>query len=212
MHLILVRHGNTFAPTDKVVWVGARTDLPLVDTGIHQAEAVAALLHQGLPAPSRIYTGPLKRTVQTASIIAERLALSMDAIIVTSALREIDYGSWEGRSNDEIRSEVGDSAIDGWQRDSIWPNGFGWSPTEEDIIRSWACLIGTIERDNPANALVVVVSSNGIFRLVAKSLGIPARDAKMATGATAKLSLTQGHLDVINWNEEPRKRQVELDL
>ncbi len=29
MLLLLARHGNTFNKGDKVVWVGAQTDLPL---------------------------------------------------------------------------------------------------------------------------------------------------------------------------------------
>ena len=36
--LILARHGNTFAPTDKPFWVGARSDLSLVEKGLAQAQ------------------------------------------------------------------------------------------------------------------------------------------------------------------------------
>jgi probable phosphoglycerate mutase len=38
MQLILSRHGNTFSPQDAVVWVGAKQDLPLVDSGVLQAK------------------------------------------------------------------------------------------------------------------------------------------------------------------------------
>ena len=40
MLLLLARHGNTFEPSDKVVWVGARTDLPLTSMGREQAAAL----------------------------------------------------------------------------------------------------------------------------------------------------------------------------
>ena len=33
IELLLVRHGNTFAPGDRVVWVGKGQDLPLVESG-----------------------------------------------------------------------------------------------------------------------------------------------------------------------------------
>lgn len=205
MEIILVRHGNTFAPTDKVVWAGARTDLSLVEKGRHQAALVATALKERPSSPAKIYTGPLKRTLETAEIIAEACSLPSEAIVKSNALREIYYGSWEGRSNDEIRSEVGDAAIDGWQQDSIWPRGFGWSPDEVEIISSWASLIFGIERDNPPDATGVIVSSNGIFRVIAKTLGIPARNAKMATGAMATLRLNGGRLDLVNWNVDPTR-------
>ena len=37
MRLILSRHGNTFSPGEKAVWVGRRSDLPLVEEGRRQA-------------------------------------------------------------------------------------------------------------------------------------------------------------------------------
>ena len=42
MLLLLARHGNTFDKGDKVVWVGARTDLPLTAKGREQARALGA--------------------------------------------------------------------------------------------------------------------------------------------------------------------------
>ena len=42
MLLLLARHGNTFEKGDKVVWVGARTDIPLTAKGRDQAAALAA--------------------------------------------------------------------------------------------------------------------------------------------------------------------------
>lgn len=205
MRLILARHGNTFGPGDAVVWVGARTDLPLVEKGRAQAEAVAdGLLAAGL-APTRIWAGPLKRTAETAAIVATRCGLAADAVTVAEELREIDYGTWEGRSNDEIRAEVGDEPIDGWQKRSIWPDGFGWRPSEADIRANWDRLVATIVETVPADATVLIVSSNGIFRLVARALGLSPSDAKMNTGALAALELDGGDLRVLAWNVDPAR-------
>ena len=59
--LLLGRHGNTFAPTDKVVWVGAHNDLPLVESGLKQAHTLADALQENAVIPQAIYCGPLKQ-------------------------------------------------------------------------------------------------------------------------------------------------------
>ena len=203
VQLVLARHGNTFAPGDKVVWVGARSDLPLVEKGLQQAAAVAAGLAAAGLAPSRLYAGPLKRTRETASIVASAFGLGDAACIISEDLREIDYGRWEARSNDEIRAEVGNAAIDDWQQRSIWPEGFGWQPGEAAVLAGWNRLIERIRTENAADAVVLVVSSNGIFRLVAKALGLPAAAAKMGTGTIARLRLDADSLTVVDWNLDP---------
>ncbi|MFG1230447.1 histidine phosphatase family protein [Xanthobacter wiegelii] len=205
MQLILARHGNTFGPGDEVVWVGARTDLPLVEKGIQQAEAVAAGLKAAGLVPARIYAGPLKRTAQTARIVAEACGLPDEAVITAEELREIDYGSWEARSNDEIRAEVGDTPIDAWQKQSVWPEGFGWTPGEADVLAAWNRLVDIIRRDNAEDATILVVSSNGVYRLVAKMLGLPAAEAKMGTGTVSRLVIDAEGERIAGWNLDPAR-------
>lgn len=205
MHLILVRHGNTFGPADKVVWVGARTDLDLVEKGREQAAAVAAGLARAGLRPSRIYAGPLRRTRQTAEIISADQGLEASQIVISDDLREIDYGSWEARSNDEIRAEVGDQVIEDWQKRSIWPDGFGWQPDEAGVITRWKRLLVRVRNENEGDSVVLVVSSNGIFRLVAKSLGLSPTEAKMNTGAVAHLIGDGFGFSVKAWNVAPEE-------
>lgn len=213
MQLILARHGNTFNPGDKVVWVGARTDLPLVEKGLRQAEAIAAGLKAALLVPSCIYAGPLKRTAQTARIVATACGLPSDAIVTSEELREIDYGTWEARSNDEIREEVGDDPLDGWQKESVWPNDFGWLPGESEVVAAWTRLLDTIRRDNAPDAVVLIVSSNGILRLIAKMLGLPAAEAKMGTGTVSRLIIDENGIRPVEWGIDPTMKRIEsIDL
>ncbi|MDR3518278.1 MAG: histidine phosphatase family protein [Azospirillaceae bacterium] len=204
MQLILSRHGNTFAAGDKVVWVGARSDNPLVESGRHQAWALGDALVRNQLVPSRIYAGPLRRTRQTAQIMAQTIGLDSAAVDSADELKEIDYGLWEGKSNDEIRQDCGDLAIDDWQQRSVWPTGYGWLPDEAEVIEHWNRLITRIRAENPRDSTIALVSSNGIFRIVAKTLGIGPGAAKMATGALSLLSeTTDGRLTVTRWNQAP---------
>ena len=56
MKLIIARHGNTFDPKDKVVWVGSRNDLPLVSKGVAQAHNLAKDLKNRELLPSKIFS------------------------------------------------------------------------------------------------------------------------------------------------------------
>ncbi|SNY92720.1 probable phosphoglycerate mutase [Cohaesibacter sp. ES.047] len=182
MKVILVRHGNTFGPEDKVVWVGARSDLDLVEKGKEQAAAVGEALKQSGLKPSVICCGPLKRTIQTTDIASKHAGWSDVPIEITDALKEIDYGDWEGKSNEDIRAEFGDAAIDAWQKDSVWPEGLGWLPGAEVIQSNWNAMMVSIEGRYGLDAVAVIVTSNGILRLVAPRYGISASDAKVGTG------------------------------
>src|ERR1700753_2818491 len=95
--LILARHGNTFNPEDVPVWVGARSDLPLVAKGLAQAAALAEALRKAEIVPAAMIAGPLQRTRRTAEIVAETLKIPAHAIRIDPRLREIDYGAWEGK-------------------------------------------------------------------------------------------------------------------
>lgn len=203
MRIFLVRHGNTFGPGDKVVWVGARTDLDLTPEGREQAAAVGKALEYLGAKPGALYFGPLKRTVQSAEEINARFGLTSGQRHVCEELREIDYGIWEGRSNDEIRADYGSEPIDGWQKRNVWPDGFDWSPSLDQIKANWAGLMERVVAGRDGGD-AVVVSSNGIFKLVAEELGIPKENAKMATGSISVLNVSEtGEISVEIWSRRP---------
>jgi broad specificity phosphatase PhoE len=204
LKILLARHGNTFGPDDKVVWAGARTDLPLVAFGHQQAERLGqAIAAMGVQL-DHIYAGPLLRTKETASGIAAVLGLDPDRVSIVDTLREIDYGLWEGRSNDEIKAEYGSTEIDDWQKRSIWPQDYGWSPDEAGILANWDALVQRITTEGDNESASLVVSSNGIFRIVAKGLGLAAEDAKMGTGCLSQLSVSNGKFSIDFWNRAPK--------
>lgn len=108
--LVLVRHGES-------TWVAegrfqGRQDPPLSELGRRQAALVAQRLDQrdertSLPIPAGppvgIWHSPLVRAVETARIIAERQATTID-LHANDGLTEIAQGEWEGKHQSEVRS------------------------------------------------------------------------------------------------------------
>lgn len=203
MRLILVRHGNTFGPGDKVVWCGARTDLALVEKGHEQAQAVGAILADAAIAPVSIICGPLIRTRQTAAAIADKTGFEAARVTIDERLREVDYGSWEGRSNDEIREEFGDEDLTRWQTDGIRPENRGWSPDEDTIRDNWNALVAEAQETCGDKDDIVVVSSNGFFRFAGLAMGADHDKTKMATGALSLVEVTGGGYRIMFWNRRP---------
>ena len=87
--LLLVRHGETDWNADGRLQ--GQTDRPLSDFGRRQAQQLAEeLADEELEA---IYSSDLARARETAEIVGERVGL---AVALDPALREKDWGTWEG--------------------------------------------------------------------------------------------------------------------
>src|SRR5262245_8217779 len=144
MQLILARHGNTFDPGDRPVWVGARTDLPLVAKGRDQAIKLGQALKAADLVPRRVLAGPLRRTRETASLALAASGATVDTIDIDDRLREIDYGLWEGKSSDEIRLMGGGVDLEAWEREGRWPLDAGWPSSSEQYTRKFLGLVDSV--------------------------------------------------------------------
>lgn len=98
----LIRHGASVAPSG--VAIGA-TDPPLSDLGREQARQLTDRLHDR--PLSAVWASDLLRARDTAELIAEPHRLRVQT---TAALREIDFGSWEGRFLGDLWQEDPEAA------------------------------------------------------------------------------------------------------
>lgn len=94
--LFLVRHGET--EWNRLRRIQGRTDIPLNDTGRRQARATGRLLRRRRW--DAVYSSPLNRAFETASIIADEVGLGAPETV--DALVERDYGAAEGLTFAEI--------------------------------------------------------------------------------------------------------------
>ncbi|GAB5387901.1 MAG: hypothetical protein Alpg2KO_08690 [Alphaproteobacteria bacterium] len=208
MKLILARHGNTFGPGDTPVWVGGRNDMALVEKGLEQARAAADALTHILPADTRICAAPLKRT----HVFAQTIAADRFAVTVDERLREVHYGTWAMRSNDEIREEYGQAPLDEWSKFGRYPDGAGFEPPIDTIRGGLHDLAGELQASGASTALCV--SSNGILRHFLSLIpgayeDFEARHAfKVLTGNLCALDLAAQK--VLFWNLTPQEADESL--
>lgn len=117
--LVLVRHGRTALTEAKRISGGGGADPELSEAGHADAKAVAVELSRlGLSGPwahlkpiGAVVASPMARTRQTAEHIAAALDLKA---LTHDGLREIDFGIWDGLTNDEARA-LDPAKFEAWQ-------------------------------------------------------------------------------------------------
>lgn len=195
----IVRHGNTFDAGDVVTRVGARTDLPLSNSGRAQAGALAEHFARHGITFAAACCSPLARTRQTAEAVLARQGSAI-AISTEEFLREIDYGPDENVAEEAVVARIGQEALHRWEASAIAPDG--WIVDRAAIVAGWGRLLAGA-RGAPGNLLVV--TSNGIARFLAQVPGLqvacPLPDLKLKTAAYAVVATgSDGAPTLTHWN------------
>ncbi|MBC9956870.1 histidine phosphatase family protein [Yimella sp. cx-51] len=108
--LIVLRHGQTTHNAGGI-WQG-QLDTELSPTGVEQAQKAAAAL--ATRQPQLIWSSDLRRAAATADALARTTGVDVQH---DRRLREINVGTWQGLSSQEVRERYGDEldAIAGGQ-------------------------------------------------------------------------------------------------
>ena len=96
--LVLVRHGQTDA--NAAGRFQGQQDVPLNKAGRRQAHALAERLAR--MSVARVVSSDLDRAMTTAEAVAKACGVG---VACDRRLREIDVGSWQGRSGAEVAAE-----------------------------------------------------------------------------------------------------------
>jgi len=167
--IVLVRHGET--EWSRSGQHTSRTDVPLIDAGIAQAETLARRLEGH--AFALVLTSPMTRARETA-----RIAGLLDAAAVTEDLHELGYGEYEGRTTAEIRRER-----PGWD---VWVDG---SPGGESLADAGARVDRVIAQAEAADGDVALFAHGHILRILgARWIGLPPAGGGSLALGTASLS------------------------
>jgi broad specificity phosphatase PhoE len=172
--LYLVRHGTT--TMNKENRYRGRRDIPLDAQGYQDAVDAARFL--GRRGISSVYTGPLRRTIATAQIIADEAGVP--DIRILHGLVNLDYGAWEGMTAEE--AAMYDPAAFGLYRSSplacICPNGERLNQAQDRMLEALR-LMGARHQGERVAAVTHAV----MIRLVMASiLDLPGEDWRVPLG------------------------------
>jgi len=190
--LIIARHGNTFEKDETPRRVGAKTDLPLVESGRVQARAIGHWLKSNGIYPEAVYSSQLQRTKQTAEIALAEAGYK-EPVYPLAIFNEIDYGPDENLPEDAVIARVGEQALKDWDANAVVPPG--WNFDSAQCIEDWKNFADHIVED--VQDCVMVVTSNGIARFAPHITGdfdsfAQNHAIKISTGAVCVLQYQNG--------------------
>lgn len=183
--LFLLRHGATRLNLEVPYRLqGSEVDEPLAEIGFEQsAEARDVLRSYPLRA---IYSSPMKRAMQTATVVAEPHALKVEPV---ADLREGSVGRWENRTWDDIKA----SEPEAYHNFIHDPGNYGYAGGENftQVLSRVKPVFLQLIKKHQGEAIVVVAHQIVNRVIVADLMGLPmapARRIKFANGGITVIS------------------------
>jgi probable phosphoglycerate mutase len=180
--LYLVRHGETEWNSERRIQ--GSTDIPLNATGRRQAETTGRLLARR--EWDDIFSSPLSRAFETATIISRELGMSAPERI--DAIVERNYGEAEGLN---------------WQQiEERYPGNLpvpGRETRDEVAARAIPALI-TLAQAHPGQSLIVV-SHGGVIRSVLNAIDPDDTLGAITNGSIHSFELIDGSLELIMFDD-----------
>jgi probable phosphoglycerate mutase len=160
----LIRHGDTEASGEGVFC--GDLDPPLAPSGLAQAAALVAKVKE--LAPKALYVSPKLR----ARLRAEASARALDMELrVVEGLREISYGTWDGRKEVEIRASE-PAAYAAWTSDPALTSPPGGESAYAIATRAMP-VIAKIRATHPSEDVAVFSHKATIRIITCVLLGVP---------------------------------------
>jgi probable phosphoglycerate mutase len=194
--IIIVRHGRTeFNAAGRLQ---GRTDNPLDEVGLAQAEAVATYLAPELLSDTLIVCSPLLRARQTATAIAEGVGASLE---IDERWIELDYGAYEGLRQSEVPSNVWRE----WRSDSDFaaPQGESLNQVQQRVADACVELAQRLD----GRTAVVVSHVSPIKSAVAWALGVDVSvgwKTQLVTASITRLAISANGAALTSFNEVAR--------
>lgn len=166
LKIFLLRHGETAYNADNNRYCG-RTDIPLTEKGLGQAEEVKRQL-EGIEFV-KVFSSPLQRAYTTARIASGKEAITDQRLI------EADFGQWEAKTKEEFIAE-NESLWLNWIRDPAIHRAGGTGESGAEIVARVDDFFRSIQLQY-SEGNIMVVAHNGINRLyMAHKLGMPLKN------------------------------------
>lgn len=189
--VLLIRHGATVL-TAEDRFAGA-TDVDLSEEGREQARSLAGRL--AAEKLAAIYTSPLRRTRDTAGLIAAPHAL---VPLERQGLREISHGRWEELTRKQVEERFAEEYL-AWEQDP-----FTYAPEEGEsgasVMSRALPVVREIVLAHPGQTVAVVSHKATIRLILCALLGIDAR------GYRDRLDQSPACLNVVDFKDPVRAR------
>jgi ribonuclease H / adenosylcobalamin/alpha-ribazole phosphatase len=189
--LVVVRHGATELTAEKRFSGGLGSSNPgLTDEGRAQVREVADWLTPIGEAVDVVVASPVRRTRESAEILAERLGVDL---VEEPRFAEMEFGAWDGLTFAEVRDRSADE-IDAWlgSLDVAPAGGESFREVEKRVLDGLSHLLET----HAGQTVVVVSHVTPIKVLVAHAVDAP-------LSSLFRMELSTASVSVVSFFGEP---------
>ncbi len=185
--ILLARHGET--EWNREGRIQGHLDPPLNDRGREQARELAARLErEGI---DTLYASDLRRALETAEIVSTALGMPLR---IEERLKEIDVGSWQGLTRDEVKSRFPDAHRRWLEGEAPWNEGDTYEALAARVLPA---LVELAERH--AEGLVVAVTHGGPVRVALRAAGGKTYSPRSIENASVvRLAVRDGQIEAVD--------------
>jgi broad specificity phosphatase PhoE len=191
--IVLVRHGETDWNRERRFQ--GHADVSLNEAGRRQARALADELADESFAAA--YSSPLRRALETAAIIAERLEITFEA---SDGLMEVDVGSWSGLTTTEVEQRF----PDGFAR-WVETRADGWTDGEtyDELGVRVVADLHEIARRHPGERVLAVTHGGAIRSVLAVIAGVSFASGRVEIGfvencEVVRVAVREGEIEAVD--------------
>jgi len=198
--LVLVRHGATSLTAEKRFSSGLGGSNPgLTDEGRAQVREVAEWLSPIGGAVDAVVTSPVRRTRESAEILAERWGVGL---VEEPAFAEMEFGTWDGMTFAEVREQRPEE-IEAWlgSLDRAPGGGESFRDVEKRVHDGLSRLLEA----HAGKTLVVVSHVTPIKILVARAVDAP-------LSSLFRMEMSTASVSVVSFFGEPADDGVRASL
>lgn len=159
LRLYLLRHGET--TYSRTGGYCGDLDPELTENGLRMAREFADA-HARTISWTAAYVSPMKRTIATAKPLCEAADIPM---LLRDGLKEIGYGEWEGRTQEEVRERYPDVYLR-WMTEPAWNAPPGGETAVQVATRASAVAAEIIATHQQSGGNVLIVSHKATIRLM----------------------------------------------
>lgn len=160
----ILRHGE---PDGDDCFRGSGVDHPLTDRGWSQMQSAIEQDTQW----DLIISSPLSRCLDFATKLSADLSLDL---IIDDDLKEIGFGTWEGRSKEDIK-ENDSEAYKQFCLDPVNKRPVGAEPLEKFFNRVWHKL-ELLSSEHKGKRILIIAHAGVIRVIIAKTMGLALND------------------------------------
>ncbi|MBI2666233.1 histidine phosphatase family protein [Candidatus Woesearchaeota archaeon] len=135
LDLYLIRHAESEANNNPHLISGRSNEIPLSEVGKYQAELLGKRFKDHKIIFDRWYSSTAVRTVETARISGKVVEHSIDEVLKSPELLELDMGEWVGRLRTEAYTPEVLSKINSDNWNFAPPGGESQREVEERMLR-----------------------------------------------------------------------------